>query len=103
MTGNSSSGLIEAPSFELPVVNIGDRQKGRIRAANVIDVPICEQGKLKSAINKAITIDFRDSLKGLNNPYGDGNASEKIVDILKSVSLSDMSKKQFCELNVGVG
>lgn len=100
MVGNSSSGLIEAPSFELPVVNIGDRQKGRIRAANVIDVPICDQGKLESAINKALSIGLRDSLKGLSNPYGDGNASEKIVEILRNVSLSNISKKQFYELNV---
>lgn len=100
MVGNSSSGLIETPSFELPVVNIGDRQKGRIRAENVIDVPICEQNKIKTAINKAMSKDFRDSLKGLINPYGEGNASEKIVEVLRNVPLSEISKKQFCELKV---
>ena len=101
MIGNSSSGIIEAPSFELPVVNIGDRQKGRIRAANVIDVPVCEQDEIEKAINKAVSKDFRDSITGLENPYGTGNASEKIVEILRTVSLSDMSKKQFCELSRG--
>jgi len=103
MVGNSSSGLVEAPSFELPVVNIGDRQKGRIRAVNVIDVPVCKQNEIEIAINKALSKDFRESLKGLRNPYGVGNASEKIVAILRNVSLSDLSKKQFCELSMGSG
>jgi len=103
MIGNSSSGIIEAQSFELPVVNIGDRQKGRIRAANVIDVPICEQNEIETAMNKAVSKDFRDSIKGLKNPYGEGDSSEKIVETLRAVSLSDISKKQFCELNVRTG
>ncbi len=103
MVGNSSSGLIEAPSFELPVVNIGDRQKGRIRAANVIDVPTCDKSMIKTAIDKAVTIEFRDSILGLKNPYGEGHTSEKIVEVLRTVSLSDISKKQFCELNVRGG
>ena len=103
MVGNSSSGLVEAPSFELPVVNIGDRQKGRIRAVNVIDVPVCKQNEIEIAINKALSKDFRESLKGLRNPCGVGNASEKIVAILRNVSLSDLSKKQFCELSMGSG
>jgi GDP/UDP-N,N'-diacetylbacillosamine 2-epimerase (hydrolysing) len=103
MIGNSSSGLIEAPSFELPVVNIGGRQKGRIRASNVIDVPICEQNEIKTALNKAMSKDFKNSLKGLINPYGDGSTSEKIVEILKTVSLSDISRKHFCELSMESG
>jgi UDP-hydrolysing UDP-N-acetyl-D-glucosamine 2-epimerase len=103
MVGNSSSGLIEAPSFELPVVNIGDRQKGRISAANVIDVPICEKNKIETAINKAVSKDFRDSLKGLINPYGEGHTSEKIIEVIRTVSLSDISKKHFCELNLVAG
>ena len=67
MVGNSSSGIIEAPSFELPVVNISDRQGGRVRAGNVIDEPICEASRISSAINKAISREFRDTLKGLKN------------------------------------
>jgi UDP-hydrolysing UDP-N-acetyl-D-glucosamine 2-epimerase len=98
MVGNSSSGLTEAPSFELPVVNIGDRQKGRIRAANVIDVPLWEEGEIVSAINKAISKDFRDSLKELKNPYGDGNVSVRIIEVLKNVQLEDIVKKEFHEL-----
>jgi UDP-hydrolysing UDP-N-acetyl-D-glucosamine 2-epimerase len=100
MVGNSSSGLTEAPSFELPVVNIGDRQKGRIRAANVIDVPVWEKNKIISAIERAISKDFRDSLKGLKNPYGDGNASARIVKVLKTVSLKNIIKKEFHELKI---
>ncbi len=103
MVGNSSSGLIEAPSFELPVVNIGDRQKGRIRAANVIDAPTCDKNILEIAMDKAVSKEFRDSIQGLKNPYGDGHTSEKIVEILRTVSLSDMPKKQFCELSKGSG
>lgn len=98
MVGNSSSGIIEAPSFELPVVNIGDRQKGRVRVKNVIDVPISEKDKIASAINKAISKDFRDSLKGMQNPYGEGNSSVKIIKIIKTISLANIFKKQFYEL-----
>lgn len=100
MVGNSSSGLIEAPSFELSVVNIGDRQKGRIRAVNVIDVPVCEKNQIISAIKRGISTDFRNSLKGLKNPYGDGNASATIVEVLKKVSLNDIVKKGFYELEI---
>ncbi len=100
MVGNSSSGIIEAPSFELPVVNIGNRQKGRLRAVNVIDVPICEKNKVEAAINKAMSTGFRDSLKGLRNPYGDGKTSDKIVEVLKTVSLSRVPVKQFRELSL---
>ena len=103
MVGNSSSGLIEAPSCGLPVVNIGDRQKGRIRAANVIDVPTCDKNILEVAMDKALSKEFRDSIRGLKNPYGEGHASERIVEVLRSVSLSDISMKQFCGLNDGVG
>jgi UDP-hydrolysing UDP-N-acetyl-D-glucosamine 2-epimerase len=99
MVGNSSSGLIEAPSFELPVVNIGDRQRGRVRGKNVIDVPECKKEPIVNAIYKALSPDFRDSLKGMKNPYGEGNASEKIVKILKTISLGEgLIKKRFYEI-----
>lgn len=99
MVGNSSSGIIEAPSFELPVVNIGYRQKGRERAVNVIDVDVVTERWLKVAIEKALSKKFRDSLKGLKNPYGEGNASEKIVAVLKTISLTDDATKRFYMLN----
>jgi UDP-hydrolysing UDP-N-acetyl-D-glucosamine 2-epimerase len=78
MVGNSSSGLIEAPSFALPVVNIGERQAGRLRARNVIDV-VGEQPQLEGALRQAIDPRFRVRLAGCVNPYGDGHAAERIV------------------------
>jgi UDP-hydrolysing UDP-N-acetyl-D-glucosamine 2-epimerase len=100
MVGNSSSGLTEAPSFELPVVDIGDRQKGRVSPKNVINVSKCEKNAIVAAINRAISKDFRDSLKGLRNPYGEVGVSEKIVETLRNTSLSGISKKRFCGLNI---
>lgn len=97
MLGNSSSGIIEAPSFRLPVVNIGDRQKGRLRAENIIDVSECKKDKIVIAIKRAVAKGFRDSLRGLKNPYGNGDASKRIVDVLKKISLAKAVKKQFCE------
>ena len=88
MVGNSSSGIIEAPSFRLPVVNVGDRQKGRLKAANVLDVPV-EAGAIRSAIDRATSPGFRSSLSGLTNPYGDGHAAEKIVAVLQRVPLDE--------------
>ena len=102
MIGNSSSGLTEAPSFRLPVVNIGDRQRGRVRAANVIDVP-CSRAAILKGIKKAISPRFRASLRGLRNPYDrfhDGRASERIKNTLKRIPLSaDMVKKSFHDLS----
>lgn len=100
MVGNSSSGIIEAPSFELPVVNIGNRQKGRIRAENVIDVPKCEENKIITAISQAVSEDFKNSLRGLKNPYGNGGASVKIIEVVKAISLSNIVKKNFMNYTV---
>jgi UDP-N-acetylglucosamine 2-epimerase (non-hydrolysing)/GDP/UDP-N,N'-diacetylbacillosamine 2-epimerase (hydrolysing) len=101
MVGNSSSGLTEAPSFRLPVVNIGDRQRGRVRAANVIDVS-CSRGAILGGIKKAVSPGFRASLGGVSNPYDrfhDGRASERIKDALKHLLLSDdVVKKHFHDL-----
>jgi GDP/UDP-N,N'-diacetylbacillosamine 2-epimerase (hydrolysing) len=101
MVGNSSSGLTEAPSFRLPVVNIGDRQRGRIRAANVIDVP-CSRTAILRGIKRATSPAFRASLRGMKNPYQrfhDGRASERIKNVLKHVTLSDdLLRKSFHDL-----
>ncbi len=86
MVGNSSSGIVEAPSFKLPVVNIGNRQKGRIRAKNVIDVDYLRDDVLKG-IQQACAPEFRARLRDLSNPYGDGHASDVIVQHLKDVDL----------------
>jgi UDP-hydrolysing UDP-N-acetyl-D-glucosamine 2-epimerase len=98
MVGNSSSGLIEAPSFALPVVNIGDRQRGRLRAANVIDC-VSETPAIADAIGRATAPEFRAELKGMTNPYGDGHASERIVDVLQTIPLDgDLVKKRFFDM-----
>ena len=85
--GNSSSGIMETPSFALPTVNVGLRQQGRERARNIIDAP-AEAKAIVEAVHRARGAEFRDSLKGMANPYGDGHASEKIVDVLTNVALN---------------
>lgn len=98
MIGNSSSGIVEAPSFKLPVLNIGSRQEGRIRAANVIDVGYTRK-EIINGIEKAISEDFRNTLQGLVSPFGDGQAADRIVDILRGVDLnSRLLKKRFIDL-----
>jgi len=101
MVGNSSSGLVEAPSFHLPVVNIGDRQQDRVRGANVLDVP-CRHEEILKAIQKATSSTFRKSLYNRKNPYaryGDGRTSWRIKEILRTVLLDErMRKKKFFDL-----
>jgi UDP-N-acetylglucosamine 2-epimerase (non-hydrolysing) len=95
MIGNSSSGLIEAPSFRVPVVNIGERQAGRIRAANVIDCAD-NRASIGAAIAKAISPEFRESLSDLVNPYGSGHAAEIIVRTLAETPIDDrLTRKRF--------
>ncbi len=95
--GNSSSGLIEVPSFSKGTINIGDRQKGRIQARSVIQ---CDPNResIKSAIQKLYTKEFQDSLKAIENPYGNGGASEKVFKIIKNISLDNKLKKSFNDL-----
>jgi len=88
MVGNSSSGIIEAASFRLPVVNIGNRQKGRLRARNVIDVGYSRH-EIAAGLKRATQTDFRGGLADLVNPYGDGSAAEKIVAKLRAIELND--------------
>lgn len=103
MVGNSSSGLIEAPSVHLPVVNIGQRQAGRVRAANVIDVEPSVDA-IVAAIERAVSAEFRDGLAGLVNPYGDGQASGVVVEHLRSVPLTpELTMKRFRDLPTGAG
>ena len=88
LIGNSSSGIMEAASFALPVVNVGFRQKGRERARNVLDAEP-ETKAILTKIAEAMSLEFRESLAGMTNPYGDGHASEKIVQVLTTVPLSE--------------
>jgi UDP-hydrolysing UDP-N-acetyl-D-glucosamine 2-epimerase len=95
LVGNSSGGIIEAPSFGLPVVNVGERQAGRERARNVIDVTPDRTG-IRIAVRKCLhDKDFRESLQGMESPWGDGRASERIVEILEILEIDhDLLQKQ---------
>lgn len=99
VVGNSSSGLAEAPSFRIATINIGDRQRGRLKATSVID---CEPERhaIRAAIEKSTTDEFRRVLQGTTNPYGDGGAGKRIVDVLESVQLDGVLKKRFHDLPV---
>lgn len=98
MVGNSSSGLIEAPSLGLPVVNIGTRQQGRVRAANVIDVGYSRQ-EISRGIAEATAPGWRERLGTLRNPYDQGGAAEVIVRRLRDVPLDDrLLRKRFADL-----
>ncbi len=102
MIGNSSSGLTEAPSFKLPVVNIGYRQKGRVKADNVIDCNY-EIEDIYKGIEKAISKDFSNHIKNMNNPYdkfGDGRTSFRIKEKLKNIKLNEsVIKKDFYDID----
>ncbi len=95
MVGNSSSGIIEAASFRLPVVNVGSRQAGRERSANILDSE-CSRESIRAKIGTALSADFRAGLKDLVNIYGDGNAAPRIMSVLKSAVLNGtLLKKRF--------
>ena len=98
VVGNSSSGLYEAPSFATPTVNIGDRQKGRIKASSVIDCP-GERSHILAAIERALVLDCT----GVVNPYGDGHASERIHAVLAAIgSPQRLMRKHFHDLGLGL-
>lgn len=84
IVGNSSSGLLEAPSFGTPAVNIGRRQDMRFRGANVIDASF-DRDEIFAAVERASSLEFRASIAGMENPYGDGHSSERILDLLMSI------------------
>ena len=86
MLGNSSSGIMETPSFALPTVNVGLRQQGRERARNVLDADP-NSASILNAVHRAKSAEFRNSLAEMTNPYGDGHASETIIDVLTSAPL----------------
>jgi GDP/UDP-N,N'-diacetylbacillosamine 2-epimerase (hydrolysing) len=95
--GNSSSGLTEVPSFKKGAINIGDRQRGRLQAASVIN---CEptQQSIRSALERLYSADFQACLTQVHNPYGEGGASEKICNIIKHFAIDGIVKKAFYDL-----
>ena len=103
LIGNSSSGLVEAPSFQIPTIDIGDRQRGRISGETVIHCKP-ERHAIGDAIHKAMDDSFRMTIKKLENPYGDGHTSEKILEIVKGFFVNDRIdiKKKFYDINFEV-
>ena len=95
--GNSSSGLAEAPTFKIGTINMGDRQRGRLKADSVID---CEPNKelILVAIRKLYLKKFQNKLKNVKTLYGEGGATEKIKKILKEIDLTDILKKSFYDI-----
>ena len=85
LIGNSSSGIIESPAFRIPAVNIGTRQMGRLSADSVLDCGT-DKSSIVSAITSALDNDYKNTDVQINNPYGQGNASQEIIKILKSFS-----------------
>ena len=100
--GNSSSGLIEAPHFKVPTVNIGDRQRGRIAPDSVINCA-AESDAITEAVERGLSPAFRESLQGMVNPYGDGSAAPRIVDVLQQHPLgTELIQKRFHDLRGAV-
>lgn len=97
VVGNSSSGLAEVPSFRKGTINIGDRQRGRLQATSVINCEPIRQS-IAGAFEKLYSLDFQKGLRKVTNPYGEGGASEKVVEILKNHLLDGMIKKTFYDL-----
>ncbi len=93
VVGNSSSGIIEVPSFNIPTVNIGDRQKGRIQAQSIIN---CQP--LKDEILNALNTAFKFKKKNIINPYEGINSADKIIEILKNYDLKNIIKKKFYDI-----
>ena len=98
VVGNSSSGLAEVPSFKKGTINIGDRQRGRIKADSVIDCEPSEES-IMEAVKKLYSQEFRNNLNSVINPYGTGGASDAIVKVLENISFGDILKKRFYNLN----
>ena len=93
LLGNSSSGIMEAASFALPVVNIGLRQYGRERAANALDAE-ATVSSIVAQVRVAQSSSFNTSLQGITNPYGDGHAARRIVDVLTKTPLETLLRKR---------
>jgi len=99
VVGNSSSGLLEAPSFNIGTINIGDRQKGRIKAESVINC-LPNKDSIDSALIKLYSDDFKKIINISKNPYGDGGASQRIIKIIKKTDLNNILKKTFFDITV---
>jgi GDP/UDP-N,N'-diacetylbacillosamine 2-epimerase (hydrolysing) len=99
VVGNSSSGLLEMPSFKKATINIGNRQKGRLRSTSVIDVS-CVEEEITEALFRIESSEFKTILEKSINPYGSGGASSAILDVLKNVKLDRLMEKNFVDLDL---
>jgi GDP/UDP-N,N'-diacetylbacillosamine 2-epimerase (hydrolysing) len=102
VVGNSSSGLAEAPTFGIGTVNIGSRQDGRLRASSIIDCPVEEQA-ISLAIHKLFEPEFRQLASATVNPYGDGGATARIIDVIRTTPSLDSGSKKFHDLPFEIG
>jgi GDP/UDP-N,N'-diacetylbacillosamine 2-epimerase (hydrolysing) len=98
VVGNSSSGLLEVPTFKKGTINIGDRQRGRLQASSVINSEPTRQS-IAAALERLYDADFQASLRLVSNPYGEGGASAKVVEIIKSYAIEGICKKSFYDLS----
>lgn len=99
VVGNSSSGILEAPSFKTPTINIGNRQKGRVQAKSVINCDINEKS-ISNAIEKGLSEEFNRQLAHLHNPYGSGGASEAIFNQLCITNFKELIVKKFYDIPI---
>ncbi|MDR1236223.1 MAG: UDP-N-acetylglucosamine 2-epimerase [Holosporaceae bacterium] len=99
VAGNSSSGIIEAPSFKIGTINIGDRQRGRVRAESVTDCE-CRKKDILEAVKKMYSPEFREMLKNVVNVYSQNNTSDRIINVLKIVDAKKLLKKKFYNLEI---
>ena len=95
--GNSSSGIWEVPNYKIGTINIGSRQKGRIKAKSIIDCE-CSKKSIKESINKITSKKFRNRIKNLSNPYYKKNTVEKIISILKKHKFNKTTQKSFHDI-----
>ncbi len=99
VVGNSSSGLIEAPALGKVTVNIGDRQRGRLKAASVIDSEPTREA-IVAALGRMFSPEVQSEARTVRNPYGDGGAAARIVEVLRQFPLDDILKKRFYDLPI---
>jgi GDP/UDP-N,N'-diacetylbacillosamine 2-epimerase (hydrolysing) len=97
--GNSSSGLAEVPSFKIPTINIGDRQRGRMKANSVIDCEPTEK-EINRSILRALSSEFKKICSNVTNPYGSAGASSKIIEKLEHIGNLNLLKKNFYDLPI---
>lgn len=95
--GNSSSGIIEAPSFKIPTVNVGDRQKGRLSSESVIHTGV-EKNEIEKAIHKALSAEFQKKCKAFINPYKKDNTSKSVIKIIENANLEALQQKKFIDI-----